>query len=195
MEFRILGPVEVWDAGRQLQIGGAKQRALLAALLLHANEVVPGDRLIDELWGEDPPECAATALRVNVSRLRKALPPDVLVTRSPGYTIRLGPDQLDLYRFERLVDEARRCLARREAGRRLRAAAGGPGAVAGAGARGRLATRASPRRRSPGSRRSGLPRSSCASRPTSRSATIASWSASSRRSSPSTRSASVCEGT
>ena len=55
MEFRILGPVEVWDAGRQLQIGGAKQRALLAALLLHANEVVPADRLIDEVWGEDAP--------------------------------------------------------------------------------------------------------------------------------------------
>ena len=63
----------------RLQIGGAKQRALLAALLLHANEVVPGDRLIDELWGEDSPENAATALRVNVSRLRKALPPDALV--------------------------------------------------------------------------------------------------------------------
>ena len=111
MEFRILGPVEVWDAGRQLQIGGAKQRALLAALLLHANEVVPGERLIDELWGVDPPGNAATALRVNVSRLRKTLPPDTLVTRSPGYTIRLGSDQLDLYRFERLVEEARRCLA------------------------------------------------------------------------------------
>ena len=111
MEFRILGPLEVWDAGRQLQIGGAEQRALLAALLLHANEVVPGDRLIDELWGADSPDSAATALRVNVSRLRKALPPDTLVTRSPGYTIRLGSAELDLYRFEPLVEEARCCLA------------------------------------------------------------------------------------
>ncbi len=84
MEFRILGPVEVWDKGRRRPLGGAKQRALLATLLLHANEVVSADRLIDDLWGEDSPENAATALRVNVSRLRKALPPDTLATRRPA---------------------------------------------------------------------------------------------------------------
>ena len=112
MEFRILGPLEVWDEGGEVSLGGPKPRALLAVLLLHPNEVVPADRLIDELWGEDSPERAAAALRVNVSRLRKALPQDVLTTRSPGYVIRVEPDELDLHRFERLVDEGRSLLAR-----------------------------------------------------------------------------------
>ncbi len=112
MEFRILGPLEVWDGGAEVSLGGPKPRALLAGLLLHPNEVVPTDRLIDELWGEDSPEDAAAALRVNVSRLRKALPQDVLTTRSPGYVIRVEPDELDLHRFERLVDEGRSLLAR-----------------------------------------------------------------------------------
>ena len=112
MEFRILGPLEVWDEDREVSLGGPKPRALLAVLLLHPNEVVPTDRLIDELWGEDSPDDAAAALRVNVSRLRKALPQDVLTTRSPGYVIRVEPDELDLHRFERLVDEGRSLLAR-----------------------------------------------------------------------------------
>jgi DNA-binding SARP family transcriptional activator len=112
MEFRILGPLEVWDEGGQVSLGGAKPRALLAGLLLHPNEVVPADRLIDELWGEDSPEDAAAALRVNVSRLRKSLQQEVLTTRSPGYVIRVEPDELDLHRFERLVDEGRSLLAR-----------------------------------------------------------------------------------
>ena len=111
MEFRILGPLEVWDDGGEVSLGGPKPRALLAGLLLHPNEVVPADRLIDELWGEDSPEDAAAALRVNVSRLRKALAQDVLTTRSPGYVIRVEPDELDLHRFERLVDEGRSLLA------------------------------------------------------------------------------------
>src|SRR5688572_8220787 len=111
MEFRILGPLEVWDEGGEVSLGGAKPRALLAGLLLHPNEVVPADRLIDELWGEDSPERAAAALRVNVSRLRKALPRDVLTTRSPGYAVGVGPDELDLHRFEHLVDEGRSLLA------------------------------------------------------------------------------------
>ena len=112
MEFRILGPLEVWDGGCEVSLGGRKPRALLTLLLLYSNEVVTTDRLIDELWGEDPPERAAAALRVNVSRLRKALPQEVLTTRSPGYLIRVEPDELDLDRFERLVDEARGLLAR-----------------------------------------------------------------------------------
>jgi DNA-binding SARP family transcriptional activator len=112
MEFRILGPLEVWDGSREVSLGGPKPRALLAGLLLHPNEIVPADQLIDEFWGEDSPERAAAALRVNVSRLRKALPQDVLTTRSPGYVIRVGPDELDLHRFERLVDEGRSLLAR-----------------------------------------------------------------------------------
>ena len=112
MQFRILGPLEVWDEGGEVSLGGAKPRALLALLLLHPNEVVPADRLIDELWGEDSPERAAAALRVNVSRLRKALAQDVLKTRSPGYVVRVEHDELDLHRFERLVDEGRSLLAR-----------------------------------------------------------------------------------
>jgi len=112
VDYRILGPLEVWAEGRQLPLGGAKPRALLAILLLHANEVVPGDRLIDELWGEEPSGSAGTALRVTMSRLRKALPRDVVETRSAGYALRLEPDALDLHRFERLVEDARSDLAR-----------------------------------------------------------------------------------
>src|SRR5918995_1218763 len=112
MEFRILGPLEVWNEGGEVSLGGPWPRALLAALLLRPNEVVSADRLIEDLWGEDSPERAAAALRVNVSRVRKALPPDVLATKSPGYVIRLEPDSLDLHRFERLVDEGRSLLGR-----------------------------------------------------------------------------------
>src|SRR5215207_7580 len=116
MEFRILGPLEVWDGEGEVSLGGPKPRALLAVLLLHANEVVSSDRLIDELWGEESPGRATAALRVNVSRLRKALPQDVLTTRSRGYVIRVEPDELDLHRFERLVDEGRSLRARGLAG-------------------------------------------------------------------------------
>src|SRR6266540_3032356 len=112
MEFRVLGPLEVWHERGEVSLSGTKVRALLVMLLLHPNEVVPTDRLIDDLWGEDSPERAAAALRVNVSRLRKTLPQDVLTTRSPGYVLRVGPDELDLHRFERLVDEGRSLLAR-----------------------------------------------------------------------------------
>jgi DNA-binding SARP family transcriptional activator len=125
MEFRILGPLEVWDGGCEVSLGGPKPRALLAVLLLHPNEVVAADRLIDELWGEETPERAAAALRVNVSRLRKALPQDVLTTRSPGYVLRVEPEELDLHRFERLVDEGRSLFARglaADASNRLREA-------------------------------------------------------------------------
>jgi DNA-binding SARP family transcriptional activator len=112
MEFRILGPLEAWEEGGEVSLGGRKPRALLALLLLHPNEVVSADRLIDELWGEASPERAHAALRVNVSRLRQALPRGALTTRSPGYAIRIEPDELDLHRFERLVDEGRSLLAR-----------------------------------------------------------------------------------
>ncbi|HEV7752916.1 MAG TPA: BTAD domain-containing putative transcriptional regulator [Baekduia sp.] len=127
MDFRILGPLEVYDAGRPLALGAGKQRALLAILLLHANEVVSADRLIDELWGGRPPGTATKALQVHVSQLRKALTPVVgdrghrLHTRAPGYLIEVGPDELDARRFERLTDEAARALA---AGDAERAAAG-----------------------------------------------------------------------
>ena len=135
MEFRVLGPLEVRVDGDAVPLGGRRPRALLAVLLLHPNEVVPADRLIEELWGEDSPERAAAALRVNVSRLRKALPPDVLATRSPGYVLRVAPDELDLHRFERLVDEGRSLLAARPRGRCGGAAPRCALAVAGPGAR------------------------------------------------------------
>jgi len=107
MEFRLLGPLEVFDGDCALELGGRKRRALLALLLLHANEVVSTDRLIDELWGDEPPQAAATALHGHVSRLRKLLPGEQLVTRSPGYVLQLEPSQLDLHRFESLREEAR----------------------------------------------------------------------------------------
>jgi DNA-binding SARP family transcriptional activator len=110
VEFRILGPLEVVEHGRALQLGGARQRTLLALLLTRANEVVSAHRLIDELWGAEPlPRTAANALQYHVSRLRKALAPsEAIVTQAPGYVIRVGPDELDLLRFEALVEEARR---------------------------------------------------------------------------------------
>jgi DNA-binding SARP family transcriptional activator len=106
LEFRILGPLEVVERDRALTLGGSRQRTLLAVLLTRANQVVSADRLIDELWGDQPPGNAANALHYHVSRLRKALGPDApIVTRDPGYLIRVGPDELDLLRFERLVEE------------------------------------------------------------------------------------------
>ena len=113
MEFRILGPLEVVEQGRALPLGGARQRTLLALLLTRANEVVSADRLIDELWGAQPPRTAANALQYHVSQLRKALAPhEAIVTQEPGYVIRVGPDELDLLRFELLVEEAQRGGAR-----------------------------------------------------------------------------------
>jgi predicted ATPase/DNA-binding SARP family transcriptional activator len=106
VEFRILGPLEVLDDGRDLTPARAKQRVLLAMLLLHANDVVARDQLIDALWGETPPPSAQTALHGHVSALRKLLGSDRIETRSPGYLLRLSSDELDLSRFEALVTEA-----------------------------------------------------------------------------------------
>ena len=108
MEFRILGPLEVEDEGRLLKLGGAQQRAVLALLLLHANDVVSRERLIDELWGGEPPDTARTALQVHVSHLRKLLGSDRIETRSPGYALHVEPGELDLERFQDLVAQARR---------------------------------------------------------------------------------------
>jgi DNA-binding SARP family transcriptional activator len=120
LEFRILGPLEVVEQGRALPLGGPKQRALLALLLTRANEVVSADRLVDELWGAEPPRTAANALQYHVSQLRKALAPrELIVTQEPGYVIRVGPDELDVLRFEQLVEEAQRA-APELAARRLR---------------------------------------------------------------------------
>src|SRR5919204_4601769 len=97
MEFRILGPLEVrGEGGQRLPLPSGRHRALLALLLLHANEVVPTERLIDELWAGQPTENAATALYGYVSQLRKALRDggrQILHTRAPGYLIELEPAQ------------------------------------------------------------------------------------------------------
>jgi predicted ATPase/DNA-binding SARP family transcriptional activator len=118
MDFRILGPLEALAEGRDVAPAGNKQRALLALLLLHANETLPVERLIDELWGEHPPRAAAKTLQAHVSRLRKALDAGAgngagaaIVTREHGYQLRLDPDRLDAHHFERLVAEGRRELA------------------------------------------------------------------------------------
>jgi DNA-binding SARP family transcriptional activator/class 3 adenylate cyclase len=109
MDFHILGPLEVrGDDDRPLELGGRKQRALLAVLLLHANRVLSSDSLVEALWGESPPGTAATALQGYVSQLRKTFAPaQAIVTRAPGYMIELREDELDLNRFERLLEEAR----------------------------------------------------------------------------------------
>ncbi len=103
MEFRILGPLEVLESGAPVELGGQKQRALLAMLLLHANEVVSTDRLIDALWEDDPPARAQKAVQVYVSGLRKVIGPGRIETKAPGYLVRAADDELDAARFEAFV--------------------------------------------------------------------------------------------
>ena len=128
MEFGVLGPLAVRTEDQEVRLGGAKQRALLAILLLHANEVVSADRLIDLLWGEAPPPSAANNLQVQVSKLRKALGRHGdarLVTRPPGYVLRVEQGEFDLAQFERLHEEGRNALVAGDAATaaaRLRAA-------------------------------------------------------------------------
>jgi predicted ATPase/DNA-binding SARP family transcriptional activator len=127
MEFRILGPLEVVAGDRLVAVGAGKERALLAVLLLHANEVVPSERLIDELWGEAAPATVAKMVQGYVSHLRRALrgggagngADGLLVTRAGGYMLRLEPGQFDLDCFERLLRDGRGAL---EAGESERAA-------------------------------------------------------------------------
>ena len=105
--FRILGPLEVAaDDGAPISLGGTKQRALLAVLLLRAGEVVSTDFLTAALWGDSAPRTASTSLQNLISSLRKLLGPDLLVTRPPGYKLEVDLDRVDLYRFEHLVEEA-----------------------------------------------------------------------------------------
>jgi YVTN family beta-propeller protein len=110
VEYRVLGPLEVRDGAESVPLAGAKQRALLALLLVNANHVVSRDRLIEELWGEQPPETAVQSVQVYVSRLRKLLPPGTLLTRAPGYLLEIEPDELDLRRFERLLADGRNAI-------------------------------------------------------------------------------------
>jgi DNA-binding SARP family transcriptional activator len=108
--FGILGPLEARAGDRTIALGGAKPRALLALLLLEANQVVARDLLIEALWSVKPPDDPVNALQVYVSQLRKALGHDVIVTRAPGYRISLERDDLDLVDFERLVAEGEQAL-------------------------------------------------------------------------------------
>jgi DNA-binding SARP family transcriptional activator/streptogramin lyase len=110
MEFRILGPLQVVADDRQIALGGAQQRGVLAILLLHRGEVVSADRIVDELWGERPPGRATKTVQVYVSRLRKALGDGVLVTRGGGYVLELNGESVDADRFSRLAGQGRRAL-------------------------------------------------------------------------------------
>ncbi|MET1008675.1 MAG: BTAD domain-containing putative transcriptional regulator [Gaiellaceae bacterium] len=121
MDFRILGPLEVRDGDREVRLRGGKQRALLALLLVNANRTLPIDRIVDDLWGDDVPESAQKMVQIHVSKLRKVLSPGLLHTRPPGYSLQLAPDDVDLFRFERLVADSRKDL---DAGRAEEASAG-----------------------------------------------------------------------
>jgi predicted ATPase/DNA-binding SARP family transcriptional activator len=112
LEFRVLGPLEVVRDGVPLDLGGAKQRAVLAALLVERGRVLGAERLADLVWEGAPPASADTTLRSYISNLRKALrPDDVLLTRSQGYVLEISDDSLDAVRFERLTEEGRQAHA------------------------------------------------------------------------------------
>jgi DNA-binding SARP family transcriptional activator len=111
MRVRILGPFQLEEGGQRITIGGVRQRAVLAGLLLHANEVVPSEQLLVELWGADAPPSAVNALQAAISRLRRVLPPGRLITTDPGYTLRVFPEELDVKQFEQLVSDGRDALA------------------------------------------------------------------------------------
>ena len=115
MEFRILGPFEVVEAGRAVGLGGRKKRATLAILLLHHDQVVSSERLIEELWGERAPPTALQTVRVHVSQIRKTLGSELVRTLPAGYVLELEPHQLDSRRFERLVGEGTEAIAAGEA--------------------------------------------------------------------------------
>ena len=118
MQFRILGPLEVLDGQHLVELGRPKQRALLAVLLVHANQVVALDRLIEELWGQQPPAQATASLQAYVSNLRRALdpgrraqtPPRVLVTQPPGYRLVVAAEDLDAARFVTMAEQGQRLL-------------------------------------------------------------------------------------
>src|SRR4051794_28174756 len=132
MDFHILGPLAVLDDGREIPVQGSKQRALLGLLLLHGNETLSTDRVIDELWGDQPPATATKTVQVHVSRLRKALAAGpgngsngVLLTREHGYELRVEAETLDSHRFARFVDQGGRELAAGHAEEAIAALEGG----------------------------------------------------------------------
>jgi DNA-binding SARP family transcriptional activator len=107
MDFRLLGPLDVAEHGRSVALGGPKQRSVLALLLLHANQTVSTDAIAEALWGDAPPPTVAKVIQVRMSNLRKALGHGRLSTRPPGYVLHVAPEELDLARFEALLDAAR----------------------------------------------------------------------------------------
>ena len=110
VEFRVLGPLEVVRDGEPVAIGGLRRRAVLAMLVLEPGRVVSVDRLVDGVWGDEPPETAVTALHGHVSHLRRALG-ERLVTRAPGYVLEVEADAVDAHRFESLLESARAATA------------------------------------------------------------------------------------
>jgi DNA-binding SARP family transcriptional activator len=111
VEIRILGPLEVLDEKGRVSLGGPKQRTVLAHLTLRANQLVSAERLIDEVWGDDPPEAAKSSLQSYVSHLRDALGSDRLEGRSGGYVLHAAPEEIDAFRFDTLLEEAKRAAA------------------------------------------------------------------------------------
>ena len=112
LEFRILGPLEVSGERGPVSLGGPRQRALLAALLLRVGRVVPTEQLVDELYGLEPPKTATTSLQNAIGQLRRLLGAETLVTRAPGYLLDARREQIDAHRFERLIEDARRAAAK-----------------------------------------------------------------------------------
>jgi WD40 repeat protein/DNA-binding SARP family transcriptional activator len=110
VRFRLLGPLEVTRDGLPIALGGPKQRLVLAHLLTRANQTVSADLLIDEVWRDQPPPAARSALQAYVSRLRRALGPDRLEGRAPGYVLHAAPEEIDAARFEELATRARRAM-------------------------------------------------------------------------------------
>jgi len=104
-EFRVLGPVAATLDGEPVELAAAKPRGLLALLLLRRNRPVSISELVDELWADEPPETATKALQVYISQLRKAIGAERVLTRPPGYELRVEDGELDLDRFEALVRE------------------------------------------------------------------------------------------
>ncbi len=119
MEFRVLGSLEVVDDGRSIIVASPRERALLALLVIHANRAISWERVLDELWGDEPPASGAKTVAFHVYKLREALEPDrrgggaprILVTEPAGYVLRVDPDAIDARRFERLAAEGRALLA------------------------------------------------------------------------------------
>jgi len=119
VRFGILGPLEVGEGGRPLDLGRPKQRALLANLLIHANAVVSVDKLVDDLWAGEPPDDPSAALQVQISRLRRVLGRTAVESRKPGYVLHVGPGELDAERFETLTGQAGAAAAGGRPGRAL----------------------------------------------------------------------------